>query len=297
MELRTLRYFLALAQEGTISNAAKALHVTQPTLSRQLADLERGFGKRLFERGAKRVALTEDGQRLREYAESIVELADKAEAELSQPERAVAGEVYIGCGETDALRILLRAGKRLREEYPGISYHLFSGNSSDLMDRFDGGLFDFVLECELAGHPDCNALELPSVDRWGVLMRADDPLAAKAAVRPEDLAGRALVGSRQGIKSGKMREWAGEGFDEWEVAATYNIPFSGVLMAEEGMGLTICYDRLTHLSDDRPLVFRPLDPPLASTSGVIWKKHRRLSRAAEAFLEALYVEAALPDIG
>lgn len=292
MELRTLRYFLALAQEGTISNAAKALHVTQPTLSRQLADLEKGFGKRLFERGAKRIVLTDDGARLRRYAESIVELADKAEAELSQPERAVAGDVYIGCGETDALRILLRACKRLREEFPGIHYHLFSGNSSDLMDRFNGGLFDFVLECELTGHPDCNALELPAIDRWGVLMRRDDPLAARESIRAEDLAGRAIVGSRQGIKSGKMREWAGEGIDDWEVAATYNIPFSGVLMAEEGVGLTICYDRLVHLPEEGPLVFRPLDPPLTSNMGVVWKKHRRLSKAAEAFLACLQEECA-----
>ena len=164
MELRTLRYFLALAQEGTISNAAKALHVTQPTLSRQLADLERGFGKRLFERGAKRVVLTEDGQRLREYAESIVELADKAEAELSQPERAVAGDVYIGCGESDVMRLVLRAMKRVRERWPGIKFHLFSGTSADLEDRFAGGLFDFMVEFELTGRPDCNALALPTQD-------------------------------------------------------------------------------------------------------------------------------------
>ena len=292
MELRTLRYFLALSQEGTISNAAKALHVTQPTLSRQLADLEKGFGKRLFDRGSKRIVLTEDGQRLREYAESIVALADKAEAELAQPDKAVAGDVYIGCGETDALRIVLRAGKRLRAEYPGVHYHLFSGNSSDLMDRFNGGLFDFVLECELVGRPDCNALEFPATDVWGVLMRKDDPLAAQKAVRAEDLAGRAIVGSRQGIKSGKMREWAGEALADWEVVATYNLPFSGALMAEEGVGLCICYDRLVRLSEEGSLAFRPLDPPLTSGMGVIWKKHRRLSKAAAAFLECLQKECA-----
>ena len=144
MAFRTLRYFLALAQEGTISNAAKALHVTQPTLSRQLADLEKSFGKQLFERGVKRIALTDDGVRLREYAEAIVELADKAETELSQPERAVSGDVYIGCGETDALRIVLRAVKRLRSAYPDVRFHLASGTSADLMDRFHDGRFDIL---------------------------------------------------------------------------------------------------------------------------------------------------------
>ena len=237
MELRTLRYFLALAQEGTISNAAKALHVTQPTLSRQLADLEKGFGKQLFERGAKRVALTEEGARLREYAESIVELADKAEAELSQPEKAVSGDVYIGCGESDAMRIILRAAEWTRRDHPLVHYHLFSGTSADLAERFDGGLLDFMVEFELTGRPDCLTLTLPAVDTLGVLMRADDPLAQQAAVRPADLAGRPLIGSRQGIKSGKMMEWAGDGFEEWDVVATYNLLFNGALMVEEGIGV------------------------------------------------------------
>ena len=161
MELRTLRYFLALAQEGTVSNAAKALHVTQPTLSRQLADLEKGFGKQLFERGAKRIVLTDEGVRLREYAEAIVELADKAEAELAQPERAVAGDVYVGCGESDAMRIILRAAKRARDEHPGIRFHLFSGTSADLMDRFNEGLFDFMVEFEAVSRPDCLSCRCP----------------------------------------------------------------------------------------------------------------------------------------
>ena len=166
VELRTLRYFLALAQEGTVSNAAKALHVTQPTLSRQLADLEKGFGKQLFERGAKRIVLTDEGVRLREYAEAIVELADKAEAELAQPERAVAGDVYIGCGESDAMRIILRAAKRARDEHPGVHFHLFSGTSADLMDRFNEGLFDFMVEFEAVSRPDCLSCPLPMLDTW-----------------------------------------------------------------------------------------------------------------------------------
>ncbi len=293
MELRTLRYFLALAQEGSVSNAAKALHVTQPTLSRQLADLEEGFGKQLFERGSKRISLTEDGVRLREYAESIVELADKAEAELSQPERAVSGEVYIGCGESDAIRIVLRAAERLRREHPAVRFHLFSGTSADLAERFDGGLLDFVVEFELAGRPDCLSLTLPAVDTWGALMRKDCPLAALRAVRAEDLAGQPLILSRQGLESGKMREWAGASFDEWDVSATYNLVTNGAFAVEEGLGVAICYDRLVRLSEEGSLCFRPLDLPLSSDIGVIWKKHRRLSRTASAFLEYLRRECAL----
>ncbi|HIW77354.1 MULTISPECIES: LysR family transcriptional regulator [Gordonibacter] len=290
MELRTLRYFLALAQEGTVSNAAKALHVTQPTLSRQLADLERSFGKQLFERGSKRIALTDEGVRLREYAKAIVELADKAEAELSQPERAVSGDVHIGCGETDALRIVLRAAKRLRATYPDVRFHLASGTTVDLVDRFHDGRFDFLLECEFVQRPDCESLRLPALDRWGVLMRKDDPLAANDVVRVDDLADRALITSRQATKTGKLREWAGDVADAWNVVATYNLPFSGALMVEEGVGVAVCYDRLVRLSDEGTMCFRPLDPPLVSEMGLIWKKHRRLSRPATAFLEALQEE-------
>lgn len=290
MELRTLRYFLALAQEGTISNAAKALHVTQPTLSRQLSDLEKSFGKQLFERGSKGIVLTDDGVRLREYAESIVELADKAEAELAQPDKAVTGDVHIGCGETDAMRIVLRAAKRLRTQHPGVHFHLSSGTSADLMDRFDGGLFDFLLECEVASRPDCEMLVLPATDVWGVLMREDHPMAAHDVVEAKDLVDEPLICSRQALKVGKMREWAGEILDEWNVVATYNLVFNGALMVEEGMGVALAYAYLTRTDDGGLLCFRPLDPPLISAMGIIWKKHRRLSRAAAAFLECLREE-------
>ena len=290
MELRTLRYFLALAQEGTVSNAAKALHVTQPTLSRQLADLERGFGKQLFERGAKRIVLTDEGVRLREYAEAIVELADKAEAELAQPERAVAGDVYVGCGESDAMRIILRAAKRARDEHPGVHFHLFSGTSADLMDRFNEGLFDFMVEFEAVSRPDCLSCPLPTLDTWGVLMRADSPLTALPAVRAEDLAAHPVICSRQALKAGVMQAWAGEAFDSWDVVATYNLVFNGALMVEEGLGSAICYDGLVKTVPGGPLCFRPLDPPLSSNIDVVWKKHRRLSKAAETFLGCLQEE-------
>lgn len=290
MELRTLRYFLALAQEGTVSNAAKALHVTQPTLSRQLSDLEKSFGKQLFERGSKRIALTDDGVRLREYAEAIVALADKAEAELSQPERAVSGDVYLGCGESDAMRIILRAAKRLRKEYPGVHLHLFSGTSADLSERFDGGLLDFMVEFETVGRPDCLSLPLPAIDTWGVLMRKDSSLAELDVVSANDLAGMPVICGRQVLKAGKMREWAGEALDAWDVVATYNLILNGALMVEEGIGVAVCYDRLVRLSEEGALCFRPLDPPLMSEMGVIWKKHRRLSKAAAAFLETLREE-------
>ncbi|HIR01215.1 MAG TPA: LysR family transcriptional regulator [Candidatus Aveggerthella stercoripullorum] len=290
MELRTLRYFLALAHAGTISGAAKELHVTQPTLSRQLADLEKEFGTTLFERGSKRIRLTVEGVRLRDYATSIVALADKATADLAQPDRAVGGSVFIGCGESEVMRTVFRAAKRCRDEHPDVRFHLFSGTSIDLEDRFNDGLLDFLVEFEPLPHPDRLSLSLPESDRWGVLMRKDDPLAERVSVRPENVAGRTVIGSRQGMKSGKMREWAGELHDRLDVVLTYNLGLNAAIAVEEGMGVMFCYDRLIRLPEDGALCFRPIDPPVYSDSAVVWKKHRHLSNAAEAFLQCLREE-------
>lgn len=295
MELRTLRYFLALTQEGTILGAARSLHITQPTLSRQLSDLEKEIGKKLFERGSKRVKLTEEGVRLREYAKSIVTLADKAMEELAQPERSVAGDVYVGCGESDAMRCVLCAMKRCRLDHPGIRFHLFSGTSADLLDRFNDGLLDFIVEFEAVERADCCSLRLPFADTWGVLMRKDSPLAALETVSPPDLVGVPVIGSRQGVKSGKMREWAGGLYDKLDVVLTYNLVGNAALAVEEGMGVAICYDRLVRISGESSLRFRPLDPPLSSDVAVLWKRHRLLSSAAESFLECLREECSESD--
>ena len=287
MELRTLRYFLVLTQEGTISGAAKALHVTQPTLSRQLSDLEREFGKKLFERGSKRIRLTDEGVRLREYATSIVALADKATADLAHPECAVSGDVYIGCGESDVMRIVFRAAKRCRAEHPAVRFQMFSGTSADLEDRFNDGMLDFLIEFETAPRSDCERLQLPAENEWGVLMRKEDPLAKKEAIRPDDLIGRAVIGSRQGVKSGKMREWAGDLYDDLDVVLTYNLGGNAAFAVEEGFGVMLCYNRLIRLPENGALCFKPLDPPLFSDTAISWKRHRQLSNAAAAFLTCL----------
>ena len=178
----------------------------------------------------------------------------------------------------------------MQADYPRVKFHIHSGNSTDLLPHFESGLLDFLEECELAGHGDCHVVPLPDTDRWGVAVRADDPLAALDRVRPEDLAGRAVIGSRQGMRVAGIPEWAGALFESMPVAATYNLPFNGAEMARAAIGACFMYEGLADVSEDSGLVWRPLEPEVVSNAGIIWKKHRRLSKAAELFLEYLRAE-------
>ena len=198
MELRTLKYFLAVAEEGNISNAAKLLHVSQPTLSRQLASLEQEFGRELYTRGRNGIELNEHGLILQHYANSIVSLSEKAEAEMSMPAKSVRGTVHIAAGECVGMALVTEAICRVRARYPEIYFIFTSGNTVALKEDLVRGFHDVMLECEVHSHAKMNVMKMPIVDKWGVLMRADDDLAAKDAITPEDLLGRPLVLSQQG---------------------------------------------------------------------------------------------------
>ena len=209
MELRTLRYFVTVVREGSITAAAKSLHVTQPTLSRQLAALEDELGHLLYQRNRKGIELTEQGVILRRYAESILALADKAEEEIALSTHSIAGKVHIAAGETQAMELIAEAMKRTSAAYPGITFELYSGTSADLMDNFVRGFYDFLLECELRSHVDMHTLRLPHTDTWGLLVRRDNPLAAKAAVMPKEPAGPAAHQLAPRREGGRARPMAG----------------------------------------------------------------------------------------
>ena len=290
MELRHLQYFLMVAREGTISGAANVLHISQPSLSRQMQDLEHELGCTLFERGSRRIELTEAGMRLRKRAEEIVDLVGRTESEFLVSADTLAGEVRIGGGETQAMGLIADVIAELQDAYPLLHFSLFSGNAEDVGERLDTGRIDFGVFIGQTDLSRYETIELPARDTWGVFMREDDPLAQLDAIRAEDLLDRPLIFSRQA--SQEMRRWFKHDFAELDIVATYNLLFNGALMVEEGIGVAICYDRLANASEDGPLRFRPLDPPLTSDIGVVWKKHRRLSRAAAVFLERLQDEVA-----
>ena len=288
MELRVLRYFLAVAREQSVSGAAESLHITQPTLSRQLMDLEEELGTKLLIRGKKnrRVELTEDGLLLRSRAEEIVALADKTEAELSGEDRGTAGDIYIGAGETDAMRILAAAAKKLHDSYPNIRYHLFSGNAEAVTERLDKGLLDFGILIGEADLKKYNALTLPATETWGVLMRWDSELAAKESVRPEMLREKPLILSQQSVEHNEFAGWLGVEPERLNVVATYNLIYNASLLVEAGLGCAITIEKLVNTADS-PLVFRPFEPRMEGRLNLVWKKYHVFSRAAELFIREI----------
>lgn len=290
MEIRVLRYFLTLAREETISGAANALHLTQPTLSRQLMELEENLGKKLFVRGNRGITLTDEGVLLRKRAEEIISLVDKTEAEFNTPEEIIGGDIYIGGGETEAIRLIAKCAKSFSADYPNMRYHLYSGNADDISERLDKGLLDFGIFIGPAAMKKYNYLPLPAEDTWGVLMRKESPLAEKDYLCPEDLLDIPLLCSRQTLVKNEISQWLGAEYEKLNIVATYNLIYNASIMVEEGIGYALCLDKLVNTTGDSNLCFRPLNPSLHVKLNVVWKKYQVFSRAAGKFLE--YIEAA-----
>lgn len=282
MELRQLRNFLMVAREGTISGAAAALHVSQPSLSRQMQGLERELGCRLFERGSRRVTLTDSGMRLRQRADEIVDLVGRAEDELRVGTGAIAGEVRVAGGETPAMRLVADAVACIAGAHPLVRFSLFSGNAEAVSERLDTGRADFGV---FVGHADLSRyefLQLPARDRWGVFVREDDALASRSAVTPDDLADRALVLSEQADRA--LGAWFRRDLGELDVVATYNLLYNAALLARRGVGCVVSLEGIVDTAEGSGLAFRPLEPAVTSDVLIAWKRYQSFSPAAEAFL-------------
>lgn len=287
MELRVLRYFLTVARKGSITGAATELHLSQPALSKQLKDLEAEFGKPLLVREPRGVALTEGGMLLRRRAQEIVDLADKTEAELTADEESVEGDVHIGCGETQGMRFIARAAHEVRERYPHVRFHLFSGNSVEVAERLDKGLVDFGLFVGFSDTGRYSQLDLPRADELGLLVRCDHPLASRDFVEPADLANVPLLVSRQSLERDEFIGWLGHPMEELDIAGTYNLVFNASIMVREGCGCAVCLDGLVETSGESDVRFVPLAPKAESHLTVAWKKYPAFSKPAERFLDAL----------
>lgn len=290
MELRVLQYFLAIAREQSIVRAAESLHLSQPTLSTQIKNMEEELGKQLLIRGTKgsrKITLTEEGMILRKRAEEILELVKKTENEVTLSNQIVIGDIYIGTGETDGVRILAKAAKSLQITCPGIHYHISSGNSTFVMERLDKGLLDFGIVFGTVDLTKYNALKIPAKDVWGVLMRKDSPLAEKETITPEDLWEKPLIISQQENKGGTLTQWFKHQESELNIAATYNLIYNASLLVDEGLGYAIGFDKIINTTGNSNLCFRPLNPRLEDEMSIIWKRYQVFSKPAERFIAVL----------
>lgn len=286
MELRVLQYFLAVAREQSIVRAAESLHLSQPTLSTQIKAMEEELGKQLLIRGTKgsrKIILTEEGMILRKRAEEILNLVQKTEREITLSDQVVVGDVYIGTGETDAVRFIARAARELYKTHPGIHYHISSGNAEFVTEQLAKGLIDFGIIFGSVDQTKYNSMPLPYKDIWGVLMRKDSPLADKNEITPEDLWDKPLIISRQY----SAESWIRRELSELEIIATYNLLFNASLMVEEGLGYAIGFDKVINTSGSSNLCFRPLSPKREESMSIVWKKYQVFSKASEKFMQEL----------
>lgn len=287
MELRVLQYFLAVTREQSISGAAQALHLSQPTLSRQLKDLEEELGKQLMIRGNRRITLTEEGMLLRKRAEEIMELVKKAEDEISLADDIIAGDITVGAGETEGMRYLVKAAKEIQKKFPLIHMHILSGDKASVLEQLDKGLIDFGLVFGQTDSSKYEYIKVPYKDTWGVLMRRDSFLANKEYITIEDLQDKPLIISRQAFQNQELLDFFQGEQEKLNIVATYNLLFNGSLMVDEGMGYAICLDKIINVTGDSNLCFRPLKSKLQSDMNVVWKKYQIFTKAAEKFIQKL----------
>ena len=293
MDIRTLQYFLAVAREESISGAAEFLHMTQPPLSRQLKELEAELGKQLFIRGNRKITLTEDGMILRKRAEEIVALMEKTKAEINASAENITGDIYIGCAESYLVKYLARAVKKLSSIYPNIHYHVTSGDTEQVTERLDRGLLDMAFIVEPPDLSKYNYLEVPEYDTWGVLMRKDNPLAAKEAIAFDDLLDIPIFCSEQSAKMDLPR-WCSDNLDRLNILATFNLCNNGAVFVREGLGVELTFEKLVETNAESDLCFRPITPPLHTKMYVIWKKYQIFTPVANLLLEEIKKIIVLP---
>nr|WP_304081652.1 LysR family transcriptional regulator [Mitsuokella multacida] len=288
MEIRVLQYFMAVAKHENITKAAEELHLTQPTLSRQLTDLEEELGVQLLVRGKRKTQLTEAGLMFKTRAQEILSLTEKTKEQFAKLDELVAGDIYIGAGETEAMACLAKVLAPLRRSYPHIRFHLVSGNEDLIYDYLQKGLLDFGLVCRADAPRMYVFRRIPHDDVWGLMMRADNPLAAKEVLTRADLVEEPLILSEQAMKRHELDHYFGSAAEKIEVAGTYNLLYNTIFFIEAGIGSALCFKGMADaVGTSRGLVFRPLEPELRSANYVVWRRDQVFSRAGRLVVAAL----------
>jgi DNA-binding transcriptional LysR family regulator len=286
MEIRVLRYFVEAAREESMTNAAVKLHVTQPTLSKQIKELEEELGQKLFIRGNYNIHLTPEREILYKRALDILEMVDLTASEFASMNEFNGGNLYLGCAESDGISLLAKAAKKLRTENENLHFHLYSGNAETVCERLDKGLLDFAVVVQNIDLSKYAYLDLPVKDTWGLIMRKDSPMVSKTEIPIEELANLPLIVSRQGATN-EMPEWLQKNYERLNIVATYDLIFNASILVREGLGYALGFNKLVNTSSESILCFRPVTPAIISPMRLIWRKEQRFSRAAELFLKEI----------
>ncbi len=283
MEIRTLRYFLAVAREENMSKAAEILHVTQPTLSKRLKSLEDELGKKLFTRHSFSIELTDEGVLLRNRAEDLIAMADKIEKEFVSLDDITGGELYLGLAESWQIKYLARAIKEFKTRYPNLRYHITSGDTEQIADKLDKGILDFLVLAETPDSRKYEYIEFPQPDIWGLVFPNDDKLADKEVITVDDLIGLPMFCSEQAWND-VIRKWAGSKYADLHLEGSFRLSYNGSVFAREGLGYLLTFDHLVDTSPGSGLTFRFLEPKLETRMYLAWNKYQTFTPIAERFL-------------
>jgi len=284
MELRTLRYFLMVAQEENITRAAELLHITQPTLSRQLSDLEKELGTELFERRSHRIHLTKDGLLLKRSAQELVELEEKTKAQFAGDTGSVTGQISLGCGELQSTNELITLARKFREIYPGISFNIVTGIADDIKDQMEKGLLDFALFLEPVDVSSYDFIRMKTKEKWCASVPKHSPLARHRVLHPKDLRRVPLILPKRGNVRNEVINWLGSSPDDLIIAGTSNLTYNGATAARNGLGICISVDLNCSYAGVKTI---PLHPPLEHGSVLAWKRGLPSSKAVERFIAFL----------
>lgn len=286
MEIRVLRYFLAVVREESITKASEVLHITQPTLSRQLSQMEEEIGVRLFERGTRKIKLTNEGILLRRRAEEIIQLVDTTERELVEQDEQVEGKISIGCGEIASVQMLLELIRTFREKYTRVSFDIFTATADLVKEQMDKGLIDIGLLLEPVNMEKYDFIRLDMKENWVVLMRSDDPLAEKENVTAEDLLPLPLILPRRMNVQNELASWFGDYYGKLNVVFTSNLSTNGAVMVEAGLAYSLVIEGAA-LWNQSKITYRPLSPALMATSVLAWKRGQPFSLATTKFINQI----------
>ncbi len=286
MEIRTLRYFLAVAREENMTRAAEMLHVTQPTLSKQLKSLEDELGKKLFTRHSFSIRLTDEGILLRNRAEDLVSMADKIEKEFISLDDITGGDLYFGLAESYQISFLAREINSFKKNYPDLRYHITSGDTEQVAEKLDKGLLDFAVLAEILDQTKYESLVFPDADVWGLVMPSDSALAKKNTIHVSDLIGLPLFCSEQAWEN-DIPAWAKDKMDQLHLEGSFRLSYNTSIFAREHLGYLLTFDKLIDISPDSGLVFRPLSPKLETNLYLIWKRYQTFSPIAERFMKQI----------